>query len=183
MLSQSQSEGKLMPIRNRRKSFISFLLLMIVGTVLSGRISAQTPAQSAPASACAQKLDRLLATSSYVYKAHRSDVWSIAFDKESLKDFKVVVSTDNNDMVVIFVIVAPKARLNLTPEFMQTLLHANHDFDFVKIGTDNDGDLFVRADSTCRLLDLAALKASIEQVASSANELHGRVKGWISADK
>jgi len=125
----------------------------------------------------------LLTASGQTFITHKSNVWSIVFDKDSLKNFKVIISTDSKDLVVIFVIVAQKAQMNLSPEFMQALLRANHDFDYVKVGFDNDGDLFVRADSTCRLLDVDELKALTTQVASSANDLHKSVKGWISTGK
>ena len=164
-----------MPIRNCRTPCISFLLLIILGTGLCGRSSAQ--------SSCDAKMVQLLNASSYTYTTHRDNVWSIAFNKDSLKDFKVILSTDSKDLVVIFVIVAQKAQMDLSPEFMQKLLHSNHDFDYVKVGFDNDGDLFVRADGTCRLLDVDELKGLITQVASSSNDLHRAVKGWITSSK
>ena len=171
-----------MPTQNYRKPCISFLLLIILGTGLCARSSAQTSAQSAPSSPCGAKVVQLLTASSYQFKTHSSEVWSITFSRESLKDFRVVIAT-NKELVVMFVIVAKKAQMDITSEFMHTLLRFNHQFDQVKIGLDDDGDLFVRTDSTCRLLDVAELKANIEQVASSANEVHQSVKGSISSGK
>jgi hypothetical protein len=167
-----------MPIQKYRKPCVSFLLLIVLGIGLVGRSSAQ-----APTSPCQDKMVRLLTASAYTFKTHNSNVWSIVFDKDSLKDFKVIISTDNKDLVVMFVIIAKKAQLNLTPEFMQALLRSNHDLDYVKVGTDNDGDLFVRADSTCRLLDADEFKGLVTQVASSANDVHKSVKGWIAPAK
>jgi hypothetical protein len=166
-------------IQNYRKPCISFLLLIVLGIGLG----VQSSAQNTPTSSCDTKMVGLLTASGHTFTTHKGNVWSIVFDKDSLKNFKVIISTDSNNLVVIFVIVAQNAQMNHTPEFMQALLRANHDFDYVKVGFDNDGDLFVRADTTCRLLDVDELKALITQVASSANDLHKSVKGWISASK
>jgi len=54
----------------------------------------------------------------------------------------------------------------------------NHEYDFTKIGLDKDGDMFVRIDTTLRLLDAAELKSVIDQVANASNELYPKVSAW-----
>lgn len=55
------------------------------------------------------------------------------------------------------------------------LLNANYDFDYVKVGIDNDGDLFVRADLPPDT-DAAHFKSIIEQVAAATDVLYGRIQ-------
>jgi hypothetical protein len=58
------------------------------------------------------------------------------------------------------------------------MMKANGDFDYVKIGFDQDGDIFVRADIPPSA-DLASFKAVVEQVAAAADEFYGRVKSLL----
>jgi len=122
----------------------------------------------------------LLPASGYEYKTHKADVWSIMFNREHLKDFKVVLST-NEDMLVVFVTVVKKSQMPVTTEFRGTLLSFNHTLDRVKVGLDDDGDLFVRSDSTCRILDSEEFKVQVQQVAASANEVYGKISSSISS--
>jgi len=86
-------------------------------------------------------------------------------------------------MAVMFVVVAEKNQLRVTPELMRSLLLMNDDFDRVKIGIDKNGDLFVRVDSTVRVMDLEELKANIEQVAAATDEITKAIKPYIIQSK
>ncbi len=52
----------------------------------------------------------------------------------------------------------------------------NHTMDRVKVGLDGDGDLFVRCDSTVRIMDAAEFKLVVEPVAAAADEVYEGVQ-------
>ena len=86
-------------------------------------------------------------------------------------------------MAVMFVVVAEKKQLKVTPELMRSLLRMNDDFDRVKIGIDKNGDLFVRVDSSTRVMDVQELKDNIEQVAAATDEVTKAIKPYIIQSK
>src|SRR4029077_941210 len=96
--------------------------------------------------------------------------WSVDFDRKNIGKLKVIVST-GSDIVVTFAIIAKKAAIQKTPQLMEILLKANHDYDYAKIGLDKDGDMFVRIDDPLRLIDSNELKYAIAQVADVSDEL------------
>jgi hypothetical protein len=151
-------------------------IIVLTSMVLS---AAGAFAQSATVDASAAKALRLLQASGYQFTTHTPIVWSIDRTGSSLKSFKVVLSV-SEELLVIFVTVAPKARLRMTPEFMQSLLKFNYSMDRVKVGIDNDGDLCVRIDSSIRLTDVQELKTEVEQVAAASNEVYEGSSSYIS---
>ena len=130
-----------------------------------------------PQDASAARVGHLLEESGYTFKkSPKSDkVWTIDFNGKSLKSFKVILATQD-DLLVTFVVVASKKDMQMSSEFMIKLLKFNHTLDRVKIGIDDDGDLFVRSDVTIRVLDKKEFKENIEQVAAAANEVYDGIK-------
>jgi len=103
---------------------------------------------------------------------------SIEFERKTLGKFRVIIST-GSDIVVTFAILAKRASINKTSKMMETLLVANHDYDYVKIGLDKDGDLFVRIDSPMHVTHSRELKDIINQVANASEEVFVKVAGSI----
>lgn len=153
------------------KKFLLIFCLLLV--------QAQSFGQDKTSSA---KLPNLLEQSGYTYSKVSDNIWTISFHGKALPDFKVMISTGEG-MAVMFVVVAEKKQLRVTPELMRSLLLMNDDFDRVKIGIDKNGDLFVRVDSTVRVMDLEELKANIEQVAAATDEITKAIKPYIIQSK
>jgi hypothetical protein len=151
------------------------VFLVITSVVFSG---AGAFAQTTAVSPDAAKILQVLQGSGYQFTQHRADVWSINRTGNSLKNMRVVVSV-GSDLLVIFVTVAPKARLKMTPEFMLAALRLNNSLDRVKIGIDDDGDFFVRTDTSVRVVDVTELKAQVEQVAAAANEVYEKTSSFM----
>jgi hypothetical protein len=63
-----------------------------------------------------------------------------------------------------------------TAEFRYMLLKANHEYDQVKIGFNNDDDLLVRIDASMRLADALYLKNVVSQVKNSSDEIYGKIQ-------
>ncbi len=83
------------------------------------------------------------------------------------------------DIIVTFAILAKKATIQKTPKFLETIAVANHEYDYVKIGLDKDGDLFVRIDTLMRVTDAGEMKSVIEQVANASDEVFGKVSSSV----
>ena len=124
------------------------------------------------------KITRLLKQNSYDYIAKADSVWTVNFTGKSLKSFKIVMASQD-DLLVTFVIVAHKKDFDLSSDFMQKLLRFNHDLDRVKVGIDEDGDLFVRTDQSIRVLDEKEFKVTTEQVAASANDVFAGIASLL----
>lgn len=126
----------------------------------------------------AAKMTRLLDGTGYPYVKRKPTVWTVAFAGKSLGK-SVVVVTMTPKLIVMFAIVSQSAAIRKTPELMQALLRANSTFDYVKIGLDHDGDLFVRLDAPARITDSRQLKTDIEQVMSASDELSAQLAPYI----
>ena len=63
--------------------------------------------------------------------------------------------------------------------FMRILLHLNSTLDRVKIGYDDDGDLFVRCDSSVRVLDAKEFHAIVDQVSAATDEVYKGISEWL----
>jgi hypothetical protein len=129
-------------------------------------------------SAQATSMEAMLNETGYTYKTHNATTWSIDLNRKNLGKTKVILST-GSDLLVTFVIVAKKAAIQKTPQMMDALLTANHDYDYTKIGLDKDGDMFVRIDMPLRTLDAAELKSIIDQVANASDEVYAKVGRWV----
>lgn len=125
---------------------------------------------------------RLLDQSGYTFTKAADGVWAIPFKGKGLLDFNVVIATQQ-DIAVIFVIVAEKKDFRVTPEAMGKLLKLNADLDRVKIGIDEEGDTFARVDLSIRILDGQEFKANIEQVAAAADVVYGAIKPYLTTAK
>ncbi len=135
----------------------------------------------AEAGATATKLEILLKASGYqsATKVRDAAVWTLDFSGKQIPKFKVVVTAADSDRDGVITAAAnpvakdqlPRNRASLTA----AILKANGDFDYVKIGFDKDGDLFVRADIPPGA-DFASFKTVVEQVAAAADEFYGRIK-------
>jgi len=123
-------------------------------------------------------MDAMLKQTGYPYTTHNPTTWSIDLTRKNLGKVKVILST-GSDILVTFVIVAKKAKIQKTPQLMDTLLTANHDYDYTKIGLDKDGDMFVRVDMPLRTIDATELKSIIDQVANASDEVYAKVARWI----
>jgi len=123
-------------------------------------------------------MDALLKQTGYPYNTHNPTTWSIDLTRKNLGKVRVILST-GSDILVTFVIVAKKAAIQKTPQMMDALLTANHDYDYTKVGLDKDGDMFVRVDMPLRTVDASELKSIVDQVANASDEIYAKVARWI----
>jgi hypothetical protein len=102
----------------------------------------------ASAQVCASKVEGLLEQTGYTIKVLAPCRSWMATDATSIPKGDglsgVMLIGESGDAVVIGTVLRTKARLNLSTDLAIKLLQFNHDLDWVKVGIDHDGDLFVR---------------------------------------
>ncbi len=161
------------------KKNLSPVTLLVFGLLLCFQGSSTAAhAQGKPSA----RVAGLLEESGYSYTKAADSVWAIAFEGKSLPKFNVIASTQE-DVLVLFTIVAEKKNLRPTPDVMHKLLQLNGELDRVKIGIDKDGDLFVRVDLSIRVLDVRELKENVEQVAAAADVVFSAIRPYIGSPK
>jgi len=130
----------------------------------------------------AAKVAQLLEGSGYNYNQAAEGVWAIPFNGNSFKNFTVIViATPDGNMLVLSVILAKKADMKASDALWLKLLHANNDFDRVKVGIDDDEDAFVRIDIGLRTLDVDELKVNVEQIAAASDEAYASILPYLNA--
>jgi hypothetical protein len=164
------------------KLFLALIISAMFTMALIG--SVQSPVLALPQahakseSQLPTRLADILERSGYTYRKAADNVWLVNFKGSSLNDFQVLVTSAEN-LVIIGVVVAKKNSMNATPEMMFKLLRLVHEIDRVKIGFDEDEDLFLRAEVTAKCFDLEEFKTDIEQVAAGADKVHAQIKSYL----
>ncbi len=156
------------------------LRIFVLAVVLLASCVCLKPPIAHAAESAVERTQRVLSKTGFTYTKHGASTWTTEFDKKNLGKFRVIVSVRDYDApLVTFVIVAKKANVNKTAELMDKLALANYEYDYAKIGLDNDGDMFVRIDNNLRKIDAEQMKATINQVANASDELFGKISGSI----
>jgi hypothetical protein len=167
-------------LSTRSRAFRRPLAMLLI--IASLAVGLQASALAGQDKASAGKVVQLLEEAGYSYAKAADSVWTVDFHGKALPEFKLIATT-NQDLVILFVIVAEKKDIKLTPEAMLKLLRLNDNLDRVKIGIDKEGDLFVRVDLSARALDGKEFKQNLDQVAAAADEVFAAIKPFIIAPK
>lgn len=154
---------------------LSFCVLPVVATA---QVSLPATASTQSGQADAVKVEQLLQQSGYKYRKASDDVWVIEQAGKSMPKMTIILATGPGFMIT-GVVVAQKASLNVNSEMMFKLLKLNHDLDYVKIGFDDDDDLFVRSEVKTKQLDLAEFKEIVERVSADADQIFDTVKPYL----
>jgi hypothetical protein len=136
--------------------------------------------RTANAQTSVAQVDQWLAVSNYVYKKTGNGTWLITYRAKTPTELWVLVAA-GTDFVVVGVVVALKRDMVFTNDFMFKLLRLNHALDYVKIGFDNDEDLFVRSEVKTKGLDLQDFKTIVETVATATDTLKGEIKPFLKS--
>jgi hypothetical protein len=153
------------------------MVLSIPRTVAVGLAMLAGAAAQSPESAEA-KVQRLVAGSGFTNQHPNARNWVIPATGPAIGAYKVFVAVAG-DIVVIGAVVAHKSQIPLTPAALQELLKCNHDFDYVKIGLDNDGDAFVRIEINSRILDAEEFGKIMKQVTAATDAVYSRIKPFL----
>lgn len=154
------------------------LTLSVFPAVMQAQVAPREPAPAQSGQADAAKVEQLLQQSGYSYRKVSDGVWVIERQGKNLAKFTIIFASGPG-FLVAGVIVAPKKTMDVTSEMMFKLLKLNHSLDYVKIGFDDDDDLFVRSELKTRQLDLQALKEGVERVSADADQIYEAIKPYL----
>lgn len=174
-----------MKLKTRQWAVLPLLILLIeawpatvqaIPASPSSRLVAASQGQSSIAAKIRQYLEQFGGS----YTKVSDTTWTVPYQGKSWKSYDVYVSTiPNSDLVLIGVPVAAKKNLKPSQDLYLKLLKYNNTVDSVKVGIDDDGDLFLRADVNGRTMDFQEFKEVLEQVAAATDELHSQIKSAI----
>ena len=153
-------------------------MILMIGASLSHIASAASRPQAKTNPQVVAKLAQILDRSGYPYKKAADNIWVIDFKGKSLPAFSVFV-TSAESLIVMGAVVAPKASMKVTPEMMFKLLRIVHDIDRVKIGFDDDEDLFLRAEVNAKCFEVEEFKSSMEQISAGVDQVHAAIKSYL----
>ena len=158
------------------------LVMALALCILPSLAGARTPPRKSEgrpgAQADAAKVEQLLQQSGYSYRKVSDGVWVIERQGKSLPKFTIIFASGPG-FLVTGVIVAQKKTMNVTSEMMFKLLKLDHSLDYVKIGFDDDDDLFVRSEVKTRQLDLEEFKEGVERVSADADQIYDAIKPYV----
>jgi hypothetical protein len=169
------------------KKHTSLLITALALLLALQNVSAQKAGQAQPkaepkAAKSPPRMLEILEASGYSYTKAKDNVWTIPFQGKTLAQFNVFVALSSN-LVVIGAVPVEKKNLNVTPELMRKLLQFNEDLDRVKVGIDEEGDLFIRVDSSLRVMDAEEFKAIVEQVAAATDVVYSGIRQFVTPEK
>jgi hypothetical protein len=177
------SEGN--QTENRMNRLHKRIFMFMTLTILLSSQSIGVQATSLPQSTTAQtsaKVAQWLKQSGFTYTKASETVWVVKSKGNILGDFETFVATNEN-VVVIGVVMARQKNLKMTQEALLKILKLNHDNDFVKIGIDEDNDLFVRLERKIRTLDFEEFIACYSEVILASDNVYKNIKPFLVADK
>jgi hypothetical protein len=161
-------------MRRARAGLGFFLAAMVIAAAML----AVPGAQAQQLSERAKEFEALLRKAGFEFRRINPKVWVTDFKGKQGPKVAVISSIDD-DMSVNFAIIAKKPDLPTSAEFLTKVVRMNDQFDYVKVGIDKDGDLFVRTDLMLRNLDGQELKQQLQQVANAADEAYGQIKPML----
>lgn len=135
----------------------------------------------AEVTALTTRLEELIKGSGLKSSKVNDATYTVDFTGKQLAKIKVIVTVTakgTDGIIVVFANPAEKSQLGSSANVTTALLRANHEFDFVKVGVDGDGDAFVRGDIPSGS-DVAYFKRIVEQVAAATDELYGKIKPML----
>ena len=138
--------------------------------VLAGTLAVAGAARAGEAEDAAT-IKHLLESAHITYKPTKSPtVFTADYTGKTIGSMKVIIAVQG-DLVVIFTNPMRKGQFATSQEALYKMARMNHEFDFVKVEIDDDGDFAVRADIDSGATP-AQFKRICDQVAASTNEAY-----------
>jgi len=146
-----------------------------IGLLLFLAFSARAVSQE-----CTSKLQGFVNKTGYKFKvAKPCQVW-VATDALTIPQGEgvtgVLLIGQAGDVVVIGTVVQPKAKLELSADVLLKLMQLNNELEFVKVGIDNDGDLFLRAELRAGSMTAEDFSASVKKVVEASTQVYATLK-------
>ena len=148
------------------------LLASLPNLLLARTLTARTARQNKEASIA--KVIQLLQDSGLTHRKTGESTWVI--ERPGKNPMLVATGTE---FLVLGIIVAVKKNMRVSNELNFRLLKLNHSLDYVKVGFDDDDDLFVRTELRIRTVDLEAFKATVADVNAGADRARETVTPFL----
>ncbi|MBZ5522564.1 MAG: YbjN domain-containing protein [Acidobacteriia bacterium] len=148
---------------------------LAIGLLLSLALCAAAQSQE-----CTSKLQGFVNNTGYKIKVAKAcQVW-VATDALTIPQGDglagLLLIGQEGEMGVVGTVVQTKAQLNLSADLLMKLMQMNNELDFVKVGIDNDGDLFVRSELRMASLTAEDFKASVKNVVDASSKIYSLLK-------
>ncbi|HYX70341.1 MAG TPA: hypothetical protein VE825_14485 [Terriglobales bacterium] len=141
------------------------LSLLILAVVLCGPAVAAPPQSEVPPPTAEMQalMEQALQRSGLKYRKVQDRYWFATCDSKLVATCQILM-TATPEILVMGVVIKKKDALNPTPEMLAGLLHLNHNLERVKVGIDDDGDLFERVEVSVKGLDADEILADLKLV-------------------
>ena len=163
------------------KRAVCLLLLTALFSVATSAGSVRSVETQGDKAATIAKIAGFLKDSGYEYKQADENVWIINHKGKSVPNPQTLVIA-LADFVIVGVVVAEKKIIQVTADSMFKLLHLAHDMDYIKVGIDDDGDLFVRSEVRTRAMNASEFKDTVERVFSAADRAYTEIKPFLNKE-
>jgi Putative bacterial sensory transduction regulator len=168
---------------------ITFMVALLLGSNLSHPKVSQIrlPLSAATASAqqanTTQKIEQFLEQFGGTYTKRTEGIWIVPFQGKSLESLEIFVAvSQETDTLLMGATLVNKKNLRVSESLLYQLLKFNHSADYVKVGFDDDEDLFLRAELNAKTIDSKSFKEILEQVGAATDELHAQIKPALIAN-
>ncbi|ABF39259.1 hypothetical protein Acid345_0254 [Candidatus Koribacter versatilis Ellin345] len=84
----------------------------------------------------------------------------------------VMLFAEGDDFVIVGTVIRTKAKLNLSSDLLDKLMHFNDDLTFVKVGIDRKGDLFIREELRADTVTAEQFKDSVKRIIAGSNKVY-----------
>jgi hypothetical protein len=88
----------------------------------------------------------------------------------------LLLIAQEGEMGIVGAVVQPKAKLKLSADLLLKLMQLNNDLEYSKVGIDNDGDLFVRAELHMTSITAEEFSATVKAVVEGSGKVYDTLK-------
>ena len=148
------------------------LLLLLLCVPLS---SPAMPPQNSDCSSQAS-IEQWLRAGGYAFKTIGCQVWLVQNAISDMPTAQILIGVEGNDFVA-GAVVRKKASLDLSQPTLLRLMQLSDDLEYVKLGIDKDGDLFLRAEVHRGDLTGPIFKRTLLEVIAGARQVDRVLRG------
>lgn len=147
--------------------------LTTMAIVLAAMFVVMSATRSSQAQSNAGKVDGFVKHSGYEFVNPAENAWGIK------RPSGLVIVAVADDIVIIGMVVAQKANFKASAEMGVDMLTLAHRLDYLKVGLDDDGDLFVRAEIKVTAMTQADFDDVLKRVVKGSDDAAAKLKPYL----
>lgn len=130
---------------------------------------------------CASKLQGYINKSSHKFNTLKAcEVWAttdgVAIPRGEGAVGTLMVAAQEGETIVVAIVIQSKAKFKLSVPLLLKLLRMNHELSYVKVGIDDDGDLFARTELRAKTLTAEEFGVSLKTVVDAGAQTFAMLK-------